>query len=47
MSEPRREARADGYLEDNPALFDMLEEQAELEHAPAAASTHARSSPRC
>jgi transcription elongation factor GreA len=31
MSERLREARADGHLEDNPALFDVLEEQAELE----------------
>ena len=31
MSERLREARADGHLEDNPALFDVLEEQAQLE----------------
>jgi transcription elongation factor GreA len=31
MSERLREARADGHLEDNPALFDALEEQAQLE----------------
>ena len=31
MSEQLREARADGNLEDNPALFDVLEEQAQLE----------------
>jgi transcription elongation factor GreA len=31
MSERLREARADGHLEDNPALFDLLEEQAQLE----------------
>jgi transcription elongation factor GreA len=31
MSERLREARADGDLEDNPALFDALEEQARLE----------------
>jgi transcription elongation factor GreA len=31
MSERLREARADGYLEDNLALFDLLEEQAQLE----------------
>ena len=31
MSERLREARADGPLEDNPALFDLLEEQAQLE----------------
>jgi transcription elongation factor GreA len=31
MSERLREARADGPLEDNPALFDVLEEQAQLE----------------
>jgi transcription elongation factor GreA len=31
MSEQLREARADGHLEDNPALFDVLEEQAQLE----------------
>ena len=31
MSEQLREARADGQLEDNPALFDLLEEQAHLE----------------
>lgn len=31
MSERLREARADGQLEDNPALFDLLEEQAQLE----------------
>jgi transcription elongation factor GreA len=31
MSERLREARADGNLEDNPALFDVLEEQAHLE----------------
>jgi transcription elongation factor GreA len=30
-SERLREARADGHLEDNPALFDVLEEQAQLE----------------
>jgi transcription elongation factor GreA len=28
MSERLLEARADGHLEDNPALFDVLEEQA-------------------
>jgi transcription elongation factor GreA len=31
MSQRLREARADGHLEDNPALFDALEEQAQLE----------------
>jgi transcription elongation factor GreA len=31
MSERLRETRADGHLEDNPALFDLLEEQAQLE----------------
>ena len=31
MSERLREARADGHLEDNPALFDVLDEQAQLE----------------
>jgi transcription elongation factor GreA len=31
MSERLREARADGHLEDNPAFFDVLEEQAQLE----------------
>jgi transcription elongation factor GreA len=31
MSERLREARADGHLEDNLALFDVLEEQAQLE----------------
>ena len=31
MSERLREARADGHLEDNLALFDALEEQAQLE----------------
>jgi transcription elongation factor GreA len=31
MSERLREARADGHLEDNPALFDLLEEQTQLE----------------
>jgi transcription elongation factor GreA len=31
MSERLREARADGSLEEHPAHFDMLEEQAELE----------------
>jgi transcription elongation factor GreA len=31
MSERLREARADGHLEDNPALFHVLEEQAQLE----------------
>jgi transcription elongation factor GreA len=31
MSEQLREARGDGQLEDNPALFDLLEEQAHLE----------------
>ena len=31
MSERLREARADGHLDDNPALFDLLEEQAQLE----------------
>jgi transcription elongation factor GreA len=31
MSERLRDARADGHLEDNPALFDLLEEQAQLE----------------
>jgi transcription elongation factor GreA len=30
MSEQLREARADGQLEDDPALFDLLEEQAHL-----------------
>ena len=30
-SERLREARADGHLEDNPALFHVLEEQAQLE----------------
>ena len=30
-SERVREARADGHLEDNPALLDMLEEQGHLE----------------
>jgi transcription elongation factor GreA len=36
MSERLREARADGDLEDNPALFDVLEEQAQLERRIAA-----------
>ena len=27
-----REARAEGHLDDNPALFDALEEQAQIEH---------------
>ena len=31
MSERLREARSDGHLEDNPALFDVLEEQVQLE----------------
>jgi transcription elongation factor GreA len=31
MSERLREARADGHLEDNPALFELLGEQAQLE----------------
>jgi transcription elongation factor GreA len=31
MRERLGEARADGHLEDNPALFDVLEEQAQLE----------------
>jgi transcription elongation factor GreA len=31
MSERLREARADGHPEDNPALFDVLEEHAQLE----------------
>lgn len=31
MAERLLEARADGHLEDNPALFDVLEEQAQLE----------------
>ncbi len=31
MSERLREARADGHLDDNPALFDLLEDQARLE----------------
>jgi transcription elongation factor GreA len=31
MSKRLREARADGHLDDNPALFDLLEEQARLE----------------
>ena len=31
MSERLREARTDGHLEDNPALFEALEEQAQLE----------------
>lgn len=31
MSERVREARADGHLEDNPALIHVLEEQAQLE----------------
>ncbi len=31
MIERLREARADGHLDDNPALFDVLEEQAQLE----------------
>jgi transcription elongation factor GreA len=31
MSERLREARADGHLENNPVLFDVLEEQAQLE----------------
>jgi transcription elongation factor GreA len=36
MSERLREARADGHLEDNLALFDLLEEQAQLERRVAA-----------
>jgi transcription elongation factor GreA len=31
VSERLREARADGHLDDNPGLFDVLEEQAQLE----------------
>jgi transcription elongation factor GreA len=31
MSERVREAREDGHLEDNPALMDVLEEQAQLD----------------
>jgi transcription elongation factor GreA len=31
MSERLREARADGPIEDNPTLFEILEEQAQLE----------------
>jgi transcription elongation factor GreA len=31
MSERLREARTDGHLENNPALFDLLEEQTDLE----------------
>jgi transcription elongation factor GreA len=31
MSDRLREARADGHLDDNPALFDVLEAQAQLE----------------
>ena len=31
MGERLREARADGHLDDNPALFEVLEEQAQLE----------------
>ena len=31
ISERLREARADGHLEDNPVLFEVLEEQAQLE----------------
>jgi transcription elongation factor GreA len=31
VTERLREARADGHLEDNPALFDAFEEQAHLE----------------
>ena len=31
VSERLREARADGHLDDNPALFDVLDEQAQLE----------------
>ncbi|MGH2920522.1 MAG: GreA/GreB family elongation factor [Gaiellaceae bacterium] len=31
MSERLREARADGHLDDNPGLFDTLEEQIQLE----------------
>jgi transcription elongation factor GreA len=31
MTERLREARADGHLEDNPTLFELLEEQAQLE----------------
>jgi transcription elongation factor GreA len=31
MSERLREARADGHLEDNPSLFEVLEEHAQLE----------------
>lgn len=36
MSERPRETRADGHLEDNPALFDVLEEQAQFERRIAA-----------
>jgi transcription elongation factor GreA len=36
MSERIRETRADGDLEDNPALIDVLEEQAQLERRIAA-----------
>jgi transcription elongation factor GreA len=32
MSARLREARADGHLDDNPALFEALEEQAQIEH---------------
>jgi transcription elongation factor GreA len=31
MSERLREARVDGHIEDNPILFEILEEQAQLE----------------
>ncbi len=31
MSERLREAGADGHIEDNPTLFEILEEQAQLE----------------
>jgi transcription elongation factor GreA len=36
MSERLRETRADGDVEDNPALFDVLEEQVQLERRIAA-----------
>jgi transcription elongation factor GreA len=36
LAERLREARADGNLEDNPALFELLEEQAQLEQKIAA-----------
>jgi transcription elongation factor GreA len=32
MSEKLREAREDGHLANNPALYDLLEEQVRLEH---------------